>query len=75
LIQSVGGIVAGALITYNPSFKLADPICTLLFSVLVIFTTYGVIVSSTHVLMEATPVEVDLALLRKALLRIPHGQY
>ena len=39
IIQSVGVLVAAVLIKISPRFNLADPICTFLFSVLVIITT------------------------------------
>jgi zinc transporter 2 len=70
MIQSIGGMVAGALIYFiGPSFKLADPICTLLFAILVMFTTVGVFKSTTAVLMEFTPPEISLSQLRNDLLQ------
>ena len=39
IIQSVGVLVAAVLIKISPEFYVADPICTFLFSVLVILTT------------------------------------
>ncbi|CAF4329410.1 unnamed protein product, partial [Rotaria magnacalcarata] len=38
-VQSVGVLCAAILIKFKPEYKLADPICTFIFSVLVLFTT------------------------------------
>ena len=51
-IQSVGIFVAAIIIYKKPEWKIADPICTFLFSVLVIFTTFTILRDSLNVLME-----------------------
>ncbi len=38
-LQSVGVMIAAGLIWYDPEWKIADPVCTFFFSVLVLFTT------------------------------------
>eukprot|EP00731_Ephydatia_muelleri_P013406 Em0007g716a len=55
LIQSVGVVIAGYIIKFWPSLKLADPICTFLFSALVLFSTVSVMADALLVIMEATP--------------------
>jgi len=55
LVQSGGVCIAGGLIWYDKSFQLADPAVTILFSLLVMWTTLGIIKSSLRVLMEGTP--------------------
>ena len=42
LIQSVGVIIAAFIIYLRPSYQIADPICTYIFSVIVMFTTVPV---------------------------------
>jgi len=42
MLQSIGVIIAAGLIWYNPEYKFADPACTFLFSILVMFTTIPV---------------------------------
>lgn len=59
LVQSVGVCIAGAMIWYNPKWQLADPCATILFSILVMWTTWGIIKSSVSVLMEGTPEAFD----------------
>ena len=52
MLQSIGVIIAAILITINDDFKIADPICTYLFSILVIMTTIPVFRDCMRILME-----------------------
>lgn len=40
--------------------KLADPILTLLFSLIVLYTSSRLLTDCVHALMEATPVDIDI---------------
>ena len=71
LIQSVGVMVGGAAICYNPQWKVIDLICTLLFSFLVLGTTIRMIRDILHILMESTPREIDARAVKHGLLEIP----
>lgn len=55
LAQSVVVLIAGLIIWKKPTWQLADPICTLIFSILVCYSTVGVIRSSLSVLLEEVP--------------------
>eukprot|EP01082_Thalassiosira_pseudonana_P000675 g461.t1 g461 contig10:83239-84546(-) len=55
LTQSVVVLVAGLIIWWKPDWQIADPICTLIFSVLVCYSTVGVIRGSLSVLLEEVP--------------------
>jgi len=55
LAQSVVVFIAGLIIWWKPTWQLTDPICTLIFSVLVCYSTVGVIRSSLSVLLEEVP--------------------
>ena len=70
LCQSIGVMIAGAIIWAKPEARIADPICTFVFSVLVIWTTRRVLLESTKVLMESTPAHIDPAAVAKSLLAI-----
>lgn len=59
MIMSVGVVIAGVLIYFFPSWQFIDPLCTYIFSVIVIVTTVPVMRECTHVLMEGTPSIVD----------------
>lgn len=52
ILQSIGVIIASVLIYFWPQAKIADPICTYVFSVLVLFTTIPVFTDCLKVLME-----------------------
>lgn len=67
-IQSIGVMIAGAIIWCKPNLYVVDPICTLIFSVLVLGTTYNMVREIISVLMESTPREVDASALEKGLL-------
>jgi zinc transporter 2 len=60
LLQSVGVTIAATLIYINPSWRLADPICTFIFSLIVICTTIPIAKECVSVLMEGVPYELDL---------------
>lgn len=59
LTQSVVVLIAGLIIWYKPTWQLADPICTLIFSILVCYSTIGVIRSSLSILLEEVPPGVN----------------
>ncbi|CAM6014345.1 unnamed protein product [Sphagnum balticum] len=71
LIQSVGVMIAGALIWYNPEWQILDLVCTLLFSVLVLGTTIQMLRNILEVLMESTPREIDAPALESGFLEFP----
>ncbi|XP_068967478.1 proton-coupled zinc antiporter SLC30A2-like isoform X1 [Bombus flavifrons] len=54
-IQSIGVFVAALVIYFKPSWSIVDPICTFLFSLLVILTTVAIIKDVMNVLMEGIP--------------------
>jgi len=59
LIQSVAVFIAGILIWYKPSWQIADPICTILFSFIVMYSTVGIFKSTVNVLMEGVPNSIE----------------
>ena len=60
MLMSVGVIIAAAIIYLKPEYKIADPICTYLFSVIVCFTTVPVFKECIFVLLEGTPESIDI---------------
>ncbi|KAL3096090.1 hypothetical protein niasHS_005849 [Heterodera schachtii] len=59
LIQSVGVLFAGLLIYWKPNWHILDPICTLLFSAIVLSTTIYIIRDALVVLLEGRPSTID----------------
>ncbi|XP_072314348.1 proton-coupled zinc antiporter SLC30A2-like [Eucyclogobius newberryi] len=70
LLQSLGVLLAAAVIHVWPEYKVVDPICTFLFSGLVLWTTIPVIRDVLRILMEACPEHVDLDTVRELLLSV-----
>ena len=71
LLQSIGVIIAAIIIMFKPDWMIVDPICTFLFSVLVMFTTIPTFIQCTHYLMECTPTEVRTDMIRAEILALP----
>lgn len=58
-IMSIGIIIAASIIAIWPQLWMIDPICTYLFGVIVMFTTWPVTKRCFKVLMEGTPEQFD----------------
>ncbi|MPC27862.1 Zinc transporter 2 [Portunus trituberculatus] len=71
LIQSIGVLIAAYIIRFYPQYKIADPICTFIFSVLVLFTTVPILKDLANVLMEGAPAGVDYAMVVSNLTALP----
>eukprot|EP00057_Strongylocentrotus_purpuratus_P002271 XP_003724177.1 PREDICTED: zinc transporter 2 [Strongylocentrotus purpuratus] len=71
LIQSIGVLIAAGVIKANSDWKIADPICTFLFSVLVLITTITVLRDALNVLMEGVPRHINYPSLKSDLHALP----
>ncbi|XP_039278577.1 zinc transporter 2 isoform X5 [Nilaparvata lugens] len=72
-IQSTGVFIASILIYFNgPSWYIIDPICTFLFSILVMITTFTILKDTMLVLMEGMPRGVEYGDVLDTLLSIQH---
>lgn len=60
-VQNIGVVLAAGLLTIRPAWSFLDPICTLIFAVVVFLTTVGLAKETLGVLMEGTPQDVKLA--------------
>ncbi|KAF4526080.1 hypothetical protein B566_EDAN007573 [Ephemera danica] len=67
LVQSVGVFVSAIVIKFYPQAKLADPICTFVFSLVVLCTTGPIVRDATRVLMEGAPRHIDYSTVMTAL--------
>ncbi|CAH1970799.1 unnamed protein product [Acanthoscelides obtectus] len=68
LLQSIGVLIAAVIIKFYPNANIADPICTLIFSVIVICTTIRVGKESLWYLIEGSP--IDASQLRQELSKL-----
>ncbi|KAL3314295.1 hypothetical protein Ciccas_007090 [Cichlidogyrus casuarinus] len=71
LLQSIGVMVAAIVIYFHPHLKIADPICTFIFSFLVLLTTINILKDALQVLMEGTPRGLDFNEVKSSLYEIP----
>ncbi|XP_040016960.2 zinc transporter 2 [Gasterosteus aculeatus] len=70
LLQSVGVMVAAIIIYFRPEYKVADPICTFLFSVFVLCTTVTILRDVFRILMEGSPKGVEFNSVKEVLLSV-----
>jgi solute carrier family 30 (zinc transporter), member 2 len=66
-IQSISVVIGRAIIWYNLGWKIIDLICTLIFFVIVLFTTIRMLQNILELLMESTPREIDATRLERGL--------
>ena len=60
MLMSVGVIIAATVIYFFPQCWYADPLCTYLFSIIVVFTTVPIIKTVIAVMMEGTPKNINV---------------
>lgn len=71
MVQSIGVIAAACIIYFKgKEYQIADPICTYLFSVLVLMTTVPIFNECVKMIMEAGPDEINTLELYNELLAI-----
>lgn len=71
MVQSLGVIAAALIIYFKPEWKIADPICTFLFSILVLMTTVPIFGDMMRLLLEGTPIDsVDTVELFNAITKV-----
>ena len=59
MLMSIGVITAATVIYFRPDLWWFDPICTLVFAVMIIFTSYPTLKNCINVMMERTPDNID----------------
>nr|XP_028561551.1 LOW QUALITY PROTEIN: zinc transporter 4 [Podarcis muralis] len=70
LVQSIGVLVAAYIIRFKPEYKIADPICTYVFSVLVAFTTFRIIRDTGIIVLEGVPRHLNVDRIKEELMKI-----
>ncbi|MCI4378896.1 hypothetical protein PGIGA_G00221600 [Pangasianodon gigas] len=70
LVQSVGVLIAAYIVRFKPEYKLADPVCTYIFSVLVLVTTLRIIRDTGLILLEGVPRHLNVSVMREDLLKL-----
>ncbi|KJH48739.1 metal tolerance protein 1 domain protein [Dictyocaulus viviparus] len=70
LVQSIGVLIAALIIFFNKDWAIVDPICTLIFSVIVLCTTIYILKDAMVVLLEGRPSTIDFSNVFTSLERI-----
>ena len=70
-VQSLGVFTAAIIIYFQPNLKIVDPICTLIFSILVLATTISISSTMLNVLMQGIPNGVDFSVVKDTILKVP----
>ncbi|KAG9489305.1 probable proton-coupled zinc antiporter SLC30A4 [Eleutherodactylus coqui] len=70
LAQSVGVLIAAYIIRFKPEYKIADPICTYIFSILVLFTTVRLVRDTVLIILEGVPKHLNVDQIKDDLMKI-----
>ena len=70
-VQSIGVFIAALIIHFRPDLKIVDPICTFVFSVLVLGTTITILKNTMNVLMQGIPSDIDFAAVKDTIMEVP----
>jgi cobalt-zinc-cadmium efflux system protein len=69
-ISALGVVAAGIVVAFTGE-ALADPVVSLLIGVLILWSSWGVLVEAVNVLMEAAPPGLDMQVLEKTVKETP----
>jgi len=69
-IQSIGVFIAALVIYFKPEWSIIDPICTFIFSILVLTTTLSILKQTLRVLLEATPSNINYDIVKNTFLSV-----
>lgn len=67
---SFGVVIAGIIIAFTGAY-IADPIVSIIFAALVLWSSWSILTESIHVLLEATPAGLNLAKVEQAIRGVP----
>eukprot|EP00181_Compsopogon_caeruleus_P002720 CAMPEP_0184683112 /NCGR_PEP_ID=MMETSP0312-20130426/9977_1 /TAXON_ID=31354 /ORGANISM="Compsopogon coeruleus, Strain SAG 36.94" /LENGTH=445 /DNA_ID=CAMNT_0027135201 /DNA_START=42 /DNA_END=1379 /DNA_ORIENTATION=+ len=70
ILQNVGVMLASLVIWWNAELRIADPICTLFFSIIVVYTSRGLVSEAVVVLMEGVPRGIVVSDVWNSLMKI-----
>ncbi|NXJ87688.1 ZNT4 protein, partial [Corythaixoides concolor] len=70
LVQSIGVLVAAYIIRFKPEYKIADPICTYVFSILVVLTTVRILCDTGVIILEGVPKHLNVDRIKEDLMKI-----
>jgi len=68
---SNAGILVGALLIARTGWLVIDPIISAAIGLAVLWTTWGMLKSTTNILLEGTPPELSIEAVARAMLKVP----
>ncbi|KAL9555636.1 hypothetical protein MBANPS3_002258 [Mucor bainieri] len=71
LLASIGVLISSVILIFKPNYTIVDPMCTFIFSIIVLCTTYHLVQDSIAVLMEGAPGHIQPDAIEKSLQQIP----
>ncbi|XP_063781170.1 proton-coupled zinc antiporter SLC30A8 [Pseudophryne corroboree] len=70
LFQSISVLISALIIYFKPQYKIADPICTFIFSIFVLATTITILWDIFIVLMEGVPRGINYSIVKQSILAV-----
>jgi len=67
VLQNLGVLITGGIIFFFPKLSIADPICAYIFSFIIVLISIRILKDCVLVLMEGSPVDIDIEQLEKDL--------
>lgn len=74
-VQALGVVIAAIIITLRPDWKIADPITTFIFAIIVTCVTVPVFIDCMSILMEYSPPDLDTKKLYQKILDVSAKVY
>ncbi|KAJ3058210.1 hypothetical protein HK102_010623, partial [Quaeritorhiza haematococci] len=72
LLCSIGVVISSIVVIIKPEWQFVDPLCTFLFSFIVLLTTSKIMRDIILVLMEGTPSHVNTTDIQSSILSLPN---
>lgn len=69
--RGIGVLISSVVLLFKPTYTIVDPICTFVFALIVLYTTFHLITDSVGVLMEGAPGHLKPEAIVKSLTAIP----
>ncbi|KAB0403427.1 hypothetical protein E2I00_017078 [Balaenoptera physalus] len=70
LFQSISVLISALIIYFKPDYKMADPICTFVFSILVLASTITILKDFSILLMEGVPKNLSYSGVKELILAV-----
>jgi cobalt-zinc-cadmium efflux system protein len=70
VLSTVGAVIAGIIIRFT-DWNWLDPLVSVFIGVLILWNAWKIIREALHILMESTPEDVDMDMLRRDVLAVP----